>query len=79
MSIRKISANAAAAVGVFLLLSFPISRIVFTDGFNSFLNHTLLMLGITYEREPGDSLVDAFLILSLLSLQPQPCGYATPS
>ncbi|CAD6560462.1 hypothetical protein ACFQ3P_34040 [Paraburkholderia sabiae] len=67
MSIKKISANAVAVAIVFFVLSFPISRIVFTDEFNSFLNNALLRLGITYETEPGDSIVDAFLILSLLS------------
>ncbi|WP_342968748.1 hypothetical protein [Paraburkholderia azotifigens] len=64
---RRISANAAAVATVFFIFSFPVSRIVFTDEFNSFLNTALLRLGMTHEGEPGDSLVDAFLILSLLS------------
>jgi hypothetical protein len=64
MNIKKISTNAVAVIVLFFLFSFPASRIVFTDEFNSFLSKALLRLGMTYDEEPGDSLVDAFLILS---------------
>jgi hypothetical protein len=66
MKFKRTLANIAGVVGLFFAFMFPVARMVFSHTGENIIGQVTSWLGIYHNSEPGDSLVDTFLLLSLL-------------
>ena len=66
MKLKRTLANIAGVVGLFFVFMFPVARMVFSSTGESIIGQVTSWLGIYRNAEPGDSLVDTFLLISLL-------------
>jgi hypothetical protein len=66
MKLIRIVANIAGVVGLFFAFIVPVGRMVFSDTGGRLVIRAMLWLGIYRVAEPGDLLVEAVLLLSLL-------------
>lgn len=59
-------ANFAGLIGLFLAIVFPVGYVLFTEPVAGVVLQVAWLIGIDRNAEPGDSLVDCALLLSLL-------------
>lgn len=65
MRVKRIAANIVSVVGLFFAFILPVGHLVFSDTGANFTVRVTSWLGIYRDAEPGDSIVDMSLLLSL--------------
>ncbi|WP_321783730.1 hypothetical protein [Paraburkholderia sp. J94] len=63
---KAVLLNAAAVIGLFLVLVFPIGYFAFTEPLIGMVSRAAWWLGLDRNAEPGDAMVDSVLLLSFL-------------
>lgn len=62
---KRIFVNVAAVILLFLALVYPVGRLIFTEPVATAVARAALWIGLDRDGEPGDSLVDSALLVSL--------------
>jgi hypothetical protein len=66
MKLQRTVANIGSIVGLFFAFIVPVGRVVFSDTVGRLIIRAMVWLGIYRVAEPGDLLVEASLVISLL-------------